>query len=133
MSVSRYEIGIPGLPSAFDGFRVVQISDLHGKTFGPDQGRLARKVADLAPDIILCTGDMVDSRLYREEPALTLVEKLSDTAPVYMVSGNHEWRSRAEYETLIRRLEALGATVLENKETTITRDTSQLRLVGHSR
>ena len=91
LSVSRYETGVAGLDPAFDGLTIVQISDLHSKFFGKDQRRLAKKVADLNPDIIFCTGDMVDSRRYREEPVFSLIEKLVETAPVYMTSGNHEW------------------------------------------
>ena len=90
LHVSRYEVSVAGLPPAFDGLKIVQISDLHSKFFGRDQGRLAAKVERLAPDIILCTGDMVDSRRYREEPVYALVTKLMKIAPVYMTSGNHE-------------------------------------------
>ena len=50
----------PRLPAAFDGFRVVQISDLHGKMFGADNERLLNAVAGLEPDLIAITGDLVD-------------------------------------------------------------------------
>lgn len=50
----------PRLPAAFDGFRVVQISDLHGKMFGADNERLLKAVAGLEPDLIAITGDLVD-------------------------------------------------------------------------
>lgn len=128
--VSRYEIGIADLDPAFDGFRVVQISDLHGKTFGRDQERLAQKVSELSPDVILCTGDMVDSRRYREEPVYALIKKLTDIAPVYMTSGNHEWWTAGGYVEMISRLERLGAQVLENEETMIEHDGKRLRIIG---
>jgi len=132
LTVSRYEIGIDGLDPAFDGFRVVQLTDLHGKSFGRDQERLARRIAGLFPDVILCTGDMVDSRRYREEPVYALVEKLIKIAPVYMVSGNHEWWTAGGYQGMIPRLEALGAHVLENKAAAIERDGARLWVIGLS-
>ena len=130
LSVSRYEIGIADLDPAFDGLRVVQISDLHGKFFGKDQGRLAKKVARLAPDIILCTGDMVDSRRYREAPVYALIGKLVDIAPVYMTSGNHEWWTAGGYQRMIPRLERLGAHVLENEKAYIERGGDMLKIIG---
>ena len=132
LSVSRYEVAVDGLDPAFDGLRVVQISDLHGKFFGKDQGRLAGKAARLSPDIILCTGDMVDSRRYREEPVYALIEKLTDIAPVYMTSGNHEWWTAGKYQEMIPRLEALGAAVLENQTAAIERDGAHLWIIGVS-
>lgn len=132
LHVSRYEIGVAGLDPAFDGLTIVQISDLHSKFFGNDQRRLAKKVGDLHPDIIFCTGDMVDSRKYREEPVYALVEKLVKVAPVYMVSGNHEWWTAGGYQEMIPRLEALGAHVLENKADAIERDGARLWVVGLS-
>lgn len=132
LSVSRCEIGIAGLDPALDGLTVVQLSDLHSKFLGKDQRRLAKKVEDLRPDIILCTGDMVDSRRYREEPVYALVEKLIKIAPVYMVSGNHEWWTAGRYQEMIPRLESLGAHVLENKAAAIERDGARLWVIGLS-
>ena len=130
LHVSRYQAVVEGLDPAFDGLRVVQISDLHGKSFGEGQGRLAKKVEALHPDIILCTGDMVDSRRYRAAPALTLVERLAGIAPVYVTSGNHEWWTAGGYKRMIPQLEKKGAVVLENKEAYIERDGKRLRIVG---
>lgn len=132
LHVSRYDAVVAGLDPAFDGFKVVQISDLHGKWFGRDQVRLVRRVEALKPDIILCTGDMVDSRRYREEPVLALTERLAAIAPVYITSGNHEWWTAGRYSALIPRLEGLGATVLENESAYIERDGAQLTVAGVS-
>lgn len=130
LSVSRYTVEVSGLDPALEGLTVVQISDLHSKWFGADQNRLAAKVQFLDPDIILCTGDMTDSRRYDEAPELALVGKLTALAPTYMVSGNHEWWSAGRYERLIPRLEALGATVLENDTAYFARDGATLKIAG---
>jgi predicted MPP superfamily phosphohydrolase len=130
LHVSRYDVSVPELDPVLDGLRVVQLSDLHSRFFGQDQGRLVRKAEGLSPDIILCTGDMVDSRRYREEPVLALVEKLVGIAPVYMVSGNHEWWTAGRYDEMIPRLEDLGAVVLENEDACLLRGDTTLRIIG---
>ena len=91
------------LPAAFDGFRVVQISDLHGKVFGPENQTLVDKVAALSPDLIAITGDLVDAPLQLEGvPALA--RALSAIAPTYYVTGNHEWAIRAVSYTHLRAI-----------------------------
>ena len=59
LSVSEYRISISGLPKEFDGFTVVQISDLHNKRFGGNQARIMRRIHTIDPDICAITGDFV--------------------------------------------------------------------------
>ena len=78
------------LPEAFDGFTVVHLSDLHEKEFGPDNRDLVAMVRDCEPDIIAITGDFIED--YNGIPyAETLCAQLVKIAPVYYVTGNHEW------------------------------------------
>jgi predicted MPP superfamily phosphohydrolase len=73
--------------------RVVQLSDLHGSSFGKNNEKLLQRVKDLMPDIILCTGDMVDSAKDDEAYAIALAKELSKIAPSYYVYGNNEVES----------------------------------------
>ena len=88
----RYECAVEGLPEEFAGFRIVQLSDLHGAEFGADNAALTERVAALRPDLIALTGDLVEKR---EDLPVTerLLPALSAIAPTYFVSGNHEWGS----------------------------------------
>ena len=61
IQVSKYEYKNSKLPNAFEGYSIVQLSDLHNKKFGVDGRNLYNKVKDLEPDIIVITGDIVDS------------------------------------------------------------------------
>jgi len=88
----EYKLSFAELPAGFDGFRIVQLSDLHGVEFGKDNARLLRAVTEAAPDMIVLTGDLADAKtdLTKTE---RLLEALTAMAPVYYVSGNHEWSS----------------------------------------
>jgi len=127
--VTNYHISSPKLPKAFDGFCIVQISDVHGKLFGEKQSRLVNEVSKLKPDIIAITGDLVDRRRYREKPGLLLVEEIINIAPVYFVNGNHEIGS-GKYEALGEKLKELGVTVLRDANISFVRGQDSISIVG---
>lgn len=102
------------IPDNFSGFRIAQISDLHNAEFGKDNKKLLSLLETCEPDIILLTGDLVDSRNTDIEIAISFSEKASAIAPTYYVSGNHEARID-EYEDLTEGLENAGVQVLKNE------------------
>ncbi|MCM1438109.1 MAG: metallophosphoesterase [Roseburia sp.] len=113
ISVSRYKV--ESEKALEKGVRIVQLSDLHGKSFGKGNARLIKKVAEFKPDFIAFTGDIIHK--YRERDiavALETVKGLVKIAPVYYVSGNHEMRSK-RYREFREELKRAGATVLENE------------------
>lgn len=73
--------------------RVIQLSDLHGASYGKNNEKLLQRIEALAPDIIICTGDMVDSVKADEKLVIDLAKKLSQIAPSYYVYGNNEVES----------------------------------------
>ena len=112
IGVSRYEIKSKKAPG--NDVRIVHISDLHGKRFGRGNRRLISRVARLTPDFIAVTGDLIHKYRPRDVAvAEEAVRGLSQIAPVYFVSGNHEMRS-TKYRELASRLKDAGAAVLEN-------------------
>lgn len=74
-------------------YKIVHLSDLHNKLFGKKQKRLINKIKKLEPNIIVFTGDIVDSYTLNKEPAIILMEELIKIAKVYYVTGNHEIRT----------------------------------------
>lgn len=106
------DVTAPGLPAAFDGLRIVQLSDVHGKEFGADNETLLKQVAALQPDLIAVTGDLIDqeSQLDMVRP---LAEGLAAIAPTYYVTGNHEWAVKRVSE-LKELLGDCGVRVLTN-------------------
>ena len=118
------------LPAAFDGLRIVQLTDLHGKAFGPDNARLIAAVAAAEPDIIVLTGDLQDAPK-ETPPAYTwqLGAAMAAIAPTYFVTGNHEW-ALPDVPGLKAQLEEAGVTVLSNEFATLERNGDAIVLAG---
>ena len=122
------EYASPRLPAAFDGFRVVQVSDLHGKEFGDGNETLLKKVAELRPDLIAITGDLVDN-VSQFSMIASVAEGLAAIAPTYYVTGNHEWAIKEAY-TVKALLRECGVTVLSNEFLPLERGGETIILAG---
>lgn len=129
VGVTAYNVASERLPKAFDGFRILQISDLHNKAFGRNQSRLMKRIEAEAFDIIVITGDIADSRRYDPEPVLALIPQLIRLAPVYYVTGNHE-SDITDYERLEAEMMASGVVVLRNRAVELNREEAVIRLAG---
>ena len=122
----------PTLPAAFDGLRIVQLSDLHNREFGQDNAELYKAVENASPDVIFLTGDLVDE--YAAEPvpyARSVGAALSAIAPTYYVTGNHEWaHGNAVVEEIKAALREAGVTVLSNEFVPLERDGDAILIAG---
>jgi predicted MPP superfamily phosphohydrolase len=131
LTVTYYPYENEKISKDWDGCRILQISDLHNKEFGKNNGRLLKKIEQLEPDIILLTGDIVDSNHTDIEAAISFAEQVVNISPTYYVTGNHEnWLSEEEKRMLIDSLKSLGVTCLENEAATIEKNHSTISLVG---
>ena len=119
------------IPPAFSGFRIAQVSDLHNAEFGEGNATLLRMLAESKPDIIVITGDLVDSSHTDIDTALAFAKEAAAIAPVYYVTGNHEARL-PEYGRLKAGLDEAGVTVLEDQSVQIGRDGETVTLIGLS-
>lgn len=118
------------LPEGFDGCKIVHLSDLHGAEFGEDNSELFAAVKAAGPDYIFLTGDLLDR--FRETPhsyAVTLCAALSDIAPTYFVTGNHEW-ALGDVRSLKSAIAEAGTVVLTNEFVTLERHGDQILLAG---
>lgn len=77
-------------PTSFKGFKILQLSDLHNKSFGNNNNRLVKKIIGENPDIIVMTGDMVNAKDNDFEVFINLAEQISKSFDVYYIVGNHE-------------------------------------------
>ena len=129
LEITEYYVTSSRLPDSFDGFEIAQISDLHNAEIGDANEDLLRLLSQIKPDMIVLTGDLIDSRQTDMDIALDFASKAVQVAPVYYVTGNHEARV-PEYEQLKTGLTDLGVTVLENQKVPITKDGESITLMG---
>ncbi len=143
--ISRVEVEIPveGLPEAFDGFRITQISDLHVGTFGSDTAFVSRLVDSInasRPDVIVFTGDLVNRHSKEAMPFIKPLRRLRAPMGVYSVMGNHdyaeyfEWPSEASRLADVDRLKglqkAMGWQMLDNATRWLRLNGDSIALIG---
>ncbi len=129
LMVSCYRIGIENLPAGFEGVRIAQISDLHNAEFGRDNEKLLARLRKTVPDIIVITGDLIDSRKTNMEVSLAFAREAAKLAPCYYVTGNHEARV-AGLNGFLESLSAAGITVLQNEAVPLARNGDAITLMG---
>ena len=115
-----------------DSIRIVQVSDFHnaGEWF---EQRVVSEVKELSPDVIVITGDTVDSRLTDFEDAERLLVDLSELADCYLIWGNHEQRlSDSDIEKLTDMCAENGITLLDDKISVYENGENRLVFVGTS-
>lgn len=130
LEIYKYNVKSEDIPSEFDNFRIVQISDLHNAEFGENNEKLLLMLKQADADIIAITGDMIDSRNTDIDVAISFAQKAVNIAPVYYVNGNHESRVLGEYEKLKQGLTDAGVTILENSSADITIGDETISLIG---
>ncbi|HJD33317.1 MAG TPA: metallophosphoesterase [Candidatus Mediterraneibacter tabaqchaliae] len=112
-------------------FRIVLISDLHEHQFGRGNEKLAEKIREQSPDLIIIDGDMINGDSENADTAVELVRALKETAPVYYSFGNHEYSyMEAGHGDLTEELEAAGAVVLNYQSIDIDIKGNPVRLGG---
>lgn len=131
------------LPDAFNGYKIVQISDLHLSTYDDRPAALQRivnTVNALQPDIICFTGDLVTLGVEEAQPYTDILRKLSAKDGVVSVLGNHDMLiysglTETEREKEVERLAAyerdsLGWVLLRNAHQVIERNGQKLTVIG---
>lgn len=130
LQVTKYQVSSENLPKAFDGYRIVQVSDFHNHRYGADNAGLLEEIKKLRPDIIAVTGDVItNSRDLKTDNTPNFLRRLTAIAPVYYVPGNHEaWTS--EYPRLERQMRDAGIHVLRNEKVVLQKGTDTIELLG---
>lgn len=128
LETEEIELICEGLPESFNGLRVVQLSDLHGREFGKNNEKLVNAVRAARPDVIFLTGDFIEEA---EDIAVTetLVGQLSGLAPMYFISGNHDWAG-GNIEALAAVLKDSGVNYLRNDYDVFVRGGQSVIIAG---
>lgn len=131
------------LPEEFDGYRVMQLSDIHSGSWKGNPEAL-KKAIDLCnrqnADLALFTGDLVNSRSDELLEFTEIFSELKTKDGVYSVLGNHDygtyvkWNSEADrianIDSLIARENRMGWRMLNNSHTIIRRDNDSIAVIG---
>ena len=131
LETTYYTYKAEHLDAEFDGYRIVQISDLHNAKFGKNNQKLVDRIRECEPDMIVLTGDLVDSNHTNVDRAVQFVDEIVKICPVYYVTGNHEyWLEASEYDELMSGLADAGVVILDDQVVEISRGDAKFRLVG---
>ena len=139
--IRRYRLKADGIKKSV---RFVQLSDLHGVSFGKDNERLVKAVKKLHPDFIVMTGDMMSAKEFIKndipdtvDTAESLIASLSMHFKVYYGMGNHEQRVSWSpgcysfgYKEMLERFKKAGAVILDNSS--VLREAEGIRISGLS-
>lgn len=141
--VNQTEYANPDIPSAFDGYKIVQISDLHLSTFDDRPAALQRIIDSInaqQPDLVCFTGDLVTMGVAEAAPYADMLRQLRATDGVVSVLGNHDFLIYAqlsdnEREHEVEKLtnfecEKLGWQLLRNRHIVISRNDEKINIVG---
>ena len=130
LMVNEIKITNDKIPQSFEGFRIAQVSDLHNAELGKDNNKLIEKLNECEPDIIVLTGDLIDSNHTNLEVALSFAQQAVKIAPCYFVTGNHEAWVGSQYEELKTSLENAGVTVLQDEAIELNYGNECIQLIG---
>lgn len=133
LTIYEEEIPLRGLPRAFDGIRIVQISDIHaGSWRSPLPFRRARALVEqLKPDVLVITGDFVNFDPRELELIRADLEQLRADMGVFAVLGNHDHYNSPENHSLLRSMIAnSGIKLLVNSNVALTTHGETLYIVG---
>jgi len=140
--VHTTKLSFKNLPDAFNGLKIVQISDIHTGSY-TDTDALSRAfdmVMELKPDVIFFTGDLVNDKATETEGFLPVYQKLKAPMGVFSILGNHDYGDYAEWESREAKLENLetlkqihaqvGWRLLMNEHVALEKNGQQIALLG---
>ena len=123
LTVSEYTFTTSKISTDENSLRIVQISDLHNAKFGKNNSRLISLITDHSPDIIVITGDIVDSNHTNIDTAVDLCTQAAKIAPCYYVTGNHEtWLTNYDKTKLFDGIKSAGVHILNDESITLNDD-----------
>lgn len=129
LEVSTYQIATNKIPNEFNNYKIIQISDFHNNTSSKLTKKLIAEIKNQKPNIIVITGDLIDSTKTNVDIAIDMIKEIIEIAPIYYVTGNHEARTN-EYDNLKSQMIELGVKILENEAQEIQLNNSTINILG---
>lgn len=130
LQTSTYTVTSTQLPQEFEGYTIAQVSDLHNAEFGDGNQKLLDRIREANPNIIVLTGDLVDSHKTDTALALNFARQASTIAPTYYITGNHEAWLGEGLDLFLTQLAAAGVTILRDQATDLHYQGASITLAG---
>lgn len=145
--ITEYEVADAQIPQKFDGYRIVQVTDVHSIRSREQSDLLYKTVVNQRPDAVVITGDLVDSTYYTEEnnalkeglsdkmagqDTVDFLKRLVENYYVYFVYGNHEMilLDDVDNNPFKVALEEMGVVFLNNDGVKITKEDESIYMLG---
>ncbi|MBI2429737.1 MAG: metallophosphoesterase [Ignavibacteriales bacterium] len=124
-------VSIPNLPDAFKGFRIGMLSDVHSSVFmnKEDMDLYVKAMNDLKTDLVVVTGDFVNSQTEEVYPFIESFSELRAPHGVYGCLGNHDYFAR-DVELVAKEVDGCGVKLLRNDAVKIQKGNSYFNLIG---
>jgi hypothetical protein len=140
----RYvQLRFPNLPDAFNGIKIVQLSDFHIGTFIHDRDKietLVEMVNSEEPDLLLFTGDFINNYATEVDSFVDILKKFEAKLGKYSILGNHDygeyvrWKTEADkmknFQRLIQRQKEIGFDLLQDESRKISVSDQEIELIG---
>ena len=126
VQLNKYDVSTSKLPSDLN-LKIAHISDFHNTKL---KDKALERLAEAEPDIIVVTGDLIDSRKTDVKLSVDFMEKAMKIAPCYYVTGNHESRMPNELNELLASLNELGVTALRNESVLLDINGEKINIIG---
>ena len=143
VAVTRVDLDYSALPAAFDGYRIVHISDAHLGAYAGDTSFFARcvdSINSLNPDAVCFTGDLVSMTVEEARPYVSVLKRLHARDGVFTILGNHDYamymkdlsdsEKAADVQELCNLQRSLGWTMLNNSSSIVKRGNDSIAIVG---
>lgn len=129
LQINKHVITNKKIPDGFDEYKIAHISDFHNAKSEKLANTLIKEMQKLRPNIIVITGDTIDSRRTRIDIAFSFIKQLVKITDVYYIPGNHESRID-EYDAFKESILSIGVNVLENNMMILTENGDSINILG---
>ena len=134
LQLSTFDVYSKKIPKKFEGYRIIQLSDLHKKVFGKNNQPLIDMVKREKPNVIFITGDMMNSKKDDGSTFEVVAKEIVKLCPVYYIVGNHEEIVQSYHPEILEahqdRLKQMGVVILDNDRTQLTAGDEKIDLFG---
>lgn len=132
IDITEYNIINEKIPTEFNDFKIVQLSDFHSKGYRGTTDKIIEEIKNINPDIVVMTGDMISWDIKNIEELEKLIKALASIFPVYYINGNHEQLAEIlntkKHEKFINEINQLGVVTINDSFIQVSKGIESINL-----